>query len=148
MDVLISQIQCLPALPRVFYGRDQELKYFISIISGRGSARIAIRGAASVGKTVLALAVNHNPVISEMFGGHRYFVDCEGASDGEQLVAATAVQLGLKSIELNIVINHLSAIATGETPCPLSSTPLTMYGSHTRTAALWSVSSRCLRAAC
>ncbi|KAJ7104902.1 hypothetical protein C8R44DRAFT_987793 [Mycena epipterygia] len=114
----------LPASPKIFYGRDDEVTHIVNTIIESNPARIAICGAEGVGKTAVALAIIHNPPISKMFGVHRYFIECNGARSASQVATAIASQvataiathMGLESTEKRAVIRYLSAIATEETP--------------------------------
>ncbi|KAJ7431626.1 hypothetical protein B0H11DRAFT_843818 [Mycena galericulata] len=112
----LSTMSMLPASPKIFYGRDEEVMHIVNTIKHSKPARITICGAEGVGKTAVALAASHHPDISALFGVRRYFVECDGANDGKQLVAAIALHLGLESYGRKAVIRHLTALATEETP--------------------------------
>ncbi|KAJ7807908.1 hypothetical protein B0H14DRAFT_2525517 [Mycena olivaceomarginata] len=112
----LSSVSMLPASPKIFYGRDNEIQHLTKSITLSKPARIAICGAEGLGKTTLALAASHSPEISQMFGVHRYFVECEGARDGRQLIAAIAAHLNLEKSSRKHIIRHLSAISTETTP--------------------------------
>ncbi|KAJ7649290.1 hypothetical protein B0H17DRAFT_420287 [Mycena rosella] len=111
-------VSMLPASPKIFYGREEEVKHLTETIKRSMSdpARITICGAEGVGKTAVALATSHHSDVSQIFGIHRYFVECDGATDAKQLVAAIALHLNLESTGKKPVIRHLSTIATEETP--------------------------------
>ncbi|KAJ7018718.1 hypothetical protein C8F04DRAFT_365067 [Mycena alexandri] len=111
-----SGISMLPASPKIFHGRDEETAHVINTITRSKPARITICGAEGIGKTAVALAASHSPALAEMFKDHRYFVDCEGATDNKQLVAVIANQLALEGNGKKHVIRHLTATATEETP--------------------------------
>ncbi|KAJ7834504.1 hypothetical protein B0H13DRAFT_2426883, partial [Mycena leptocephala] len=111
-----SAVSMLPASPGIFYGREEELTHVVNTITQSKPARIAICGADGLGKTALALAASHSSDVSQMFGVHRYFVECEGAKDPKQLVAALATHLGVGSTSRKHVIRHLSTLATETTP--------------------------------
>ncbi|KAJ7768129.1 hypothetical protein DFH07DRAFT_306853 [Mycena maculata] len=115
----LSTISMLPASPKIFYGREEEVKHVVNTMKHSKPARITICGADGVGKTAIALCATHHPDISEMFGVHRYFVECEGATDVKQLCAAIAMSLGLESLGRKSVTRHLTAIATEENPALL-----------------------------
>ncbi|KAJ6535331.1 hypothetical protein DFH09DRAFT_115593 [Mycena vulgaris] len=112
----LTAVSMLPASPKIFYGRDEEVKHITNTIIHSKPARITICGSEGVGKTAVALAASHHPDMSQMFGPHRYFVECDGAGDAKQLVAAIALHLALESTGKKAVIRHLSALATEETP--------------------------------
>ncbi|KAJ7921780.1 hypothetical protein B0H13DRAFT_1866385 [Mycena leptocephala] len=115
-DLSRSAVSVLPASPKIFYGREEELTHVVNTITQSKPARIAICGADGLGKTALALAASHSSDVSQMFGIHRYFVECEGAKDPKQLVAALATHLGVESTSKKHVIRHLSTLATETTP--------------------------------
>ncbi|KAJ7933459.1 hypothetical protein B0H13DRAFT_2306871 [Mycena leptocephala] len=93
-DLSRSAVSMLPASPKIFYGRKEELTHVVNMITQSKPARIAICGADGLGKTALALATSHSSEVSQMFGIHRYFVECEDAKDSKQLIAALAAHLG------------------------------------------------------
>jgi Cdc6-like AAA superfamily ATPase len=106
----------LPASPKIFYGREEELTHVVNTITQSKPARIAICGADGLGKTAVALATSHSSEVSQMFGIHRYVVECEDAKDSKQLIAALAAHLGVESTSKKHVIRHLSTLATETTP--------------------------------
>ncbi|KAJ7819362.1 hypothetical protein B0H14DRAFT_2600689 [Mycena olivaceomarginata] len=111
-----STVSMLPASSKIFYGRDEQVQHLTRTITLSKPARVAICGAEGLGKTAVALAASHSPEISQMFGVHRYFVECDGARDPKQLVAAIAIHLQLEGTGRKHVIRHLTALATEETP--------------------------------
>ncbi|KAJ6487395.1 hypothetical protein C8R47DRAFT_512430 [Mycena vitilis] len=115
-DRTLTAVSMLPASPKIFYGRDEEVAHVTNTIMRSKPARIAICGADGVGKTAVALAASHNPDISRMFGVHRYFVECEGATDAKQLIAVLAQSLGLETTSRKHIIRHLKTTGTEETP--------------------------------
>ncbi|KAK7044398.1 hypothetical protein R3P38DRAFT_2878571 [Favolaschia claudopus] len=112
----ISTMSMLPSSPKIFYGRDDEVKHLVKTIithacpsssvpsnstSTPSAARICVLGAPGLGKTALALAASHSSEVSALFGPQRYFVDCEGDSvakvrDLKTLVTVIAAQIGLE----------------------------------------------------
>ncbi|KAF7344650.1 hypothetical protein MVEN_01625200 [Mycena venus] len=112
----LSTVSMLPASPKIFYGRDEEIQHLTKLITLSKPARIAICGTEGLGKTAVALATSHSPEISQMFGVHRYFIECDGARDPKQLVAAIAIHLQLEGTGRKHVIRHLTETATEETP--------------------------------
>ncbi|KAJ6480454.1 hypothetical protein C8R45DRAFT_1101025 [Mycena sanguinolenta] len=111
-----TAVSILPASPKIFYGRDEEVQHITKTITLARPARVAICGAEGMGKSALALAASHNPEICQMFGIHRYFVECEGTRDAKQLVAVIAFHLGLEGRGKKHVIRHFAALATETTP--------------------------------
>ncbi|KAJ7745178.1 hypothetical protein B0H14DRAFT_3897545 [Mycena olivaceomarginata] len=82
--------------PQIFYGRDEDIRLLTNLTTIWKPARIAICGAEGLGKTAVALAASHSPEISQMFGVHRYFVECDGARDVKQFIEAIAIHLRLE----------------------------------------------------
>ncbi|KAJ7173334.1 hypothetical protein C8R46DRAFT_113409 [Mycena filopes] len=110
-------IAILPASPKIFHGREEEVAHIINTtMRSKPAARISVCGAEGIGKTAVALAAVHSAELAETFKDHRYFVDCEGATDSKQLVAALANHLGLESGGKKRVVRHLTALATEASP--------------------------------
>ncbi|KAJ7719128.1 hypothetical protein B0H16DRAFT_1739598 [Mycena metata] len=110
-------VSMLPASPKIFHGRDEEIKHVINTITRSSpAARVTICGAEGIGKTAVALAASHSAELAEMFKDHRYFIECEGATDNKQLAATLANTLALEGRGKKHVIRHLTAIATETTP--------------------------------
>ncbi|KAJ7892493.1 P-loop containing nucleoside triphosphate hydrolase protein, partial [Mycena olivaceomarginata] len=84
----------LPSNPKIFHGRESELKQVIDIL-GRDLPRVAILGGGGMGKTSLARAVLHHPDIPSKFE-HKYFISVESATTVVELTALVGMQLGLK----------------------------------------------------
>ncbi|KAJ7311763.1 hypothetical protein DFH08DRAFT_450261 [Mycena albidolilacea] len=115
-----STVSMLPASPKIFYGRDEEIQHLTKLMTLSAPARIVVCGAEGLGKTSVAVAASHSPEISQMFGQHRYFVECEGATDVKQLVAAIAQHLNLEGTSRKHVIRHLGGLAKeGEAAPPV-----------------------------
>jgi hypothetical protein len=85
----------LPSKPKIFYGRESELKYLIETLSG-DSPRVAILGGGGMGKTSLARAALHHPKISTKFED-KYFISAESATTSIELAALIGLHLGLKA---------------------------------------------------
>ncbi|KAK7028647.1 NB-ARC domain-containing protein [Favolaschia claudopus] len=106
----------LPASPKLFYGRESELDSLVHALStqdDKSFARIAVLGPGGMGKTTLAMATLHHPLIIDKFGV-RHFISCESANSCGDLAAAIALHLGLApSRQLsNAVMQHLKQLAT------------------------------------
>ncbi|KAJ7626172.1 hypothetical protein FB45DRAFT_75915 [Roridomyces roridus] len=89
----------LPASPKIFYGRTDQLMHVVNAIllaSSSSPARITISGPVGIGKSALALAAAHSSSCASLFGVNRYWVDCGSAMDAKQLVARIAIALGLE----------------------------------------------------
>ncbi|KAJ7712622.1 P-loop containing nucleoside triphosphate hydrolase protein [Mycena metata] len=84
----------LPAIPKIFHGRELELVHIIKAL-GQDSCRIAILGAGGMGKTSLANAVLHHPKITDKYQSH-FFVACDSATNCIELAALIGSHLGLQ----------------------------------------------------
>jgi Cdc6-like AAA superfamily ATPase len=84
----------LPSKPKIFHGRESELKDIINILD-QESPRIAILGGGGMGKTSLARAVLHHLDTSTKFE-HRYFVSAESTTTSIELAALIGLHLGLE----------------------------------------------------
>ncbi|KAJ7789281.1 hypothetical protein B0H13DRAFT_1936455, partial [Mycena leptocephala] len=72
-----GSLSLLPAFPKIFHGRDSELKDIIEVLLCE-RARAAILGPGGIGKTTLAMAALHHPAIMEKYG-LMHFISCESA---------------------------------------------------------------------
>ncbi|KAJ7843419.1 hypothetical protein B0H14DRAFT_3689461 [Mycena olivaceomarginata] len=86
-------ISMLPSKPKIFYGRESEVKNIMTMLS-QASSRIAILGGGGMGKTSLAKAVLHHPDTSAKFQ-HRFFVSAEAATTSIELAALIGLHIGL-----------------------------------------------------
>ncbi|KAJ7871119.1 hypothetical protein B0H13DRAFT_2555641 [Mycena leptocephala] len=101
-----GSLYLLPASPKIFRGRDSELKDLIdSLLSD--PARVAILGPGGMGKTTLAMAALHHPEIMEKYN-LRHFISCESANTCGDLVTNIGLHLGLEpSFRLsNAIVHH------------------------------------------
>ncbi|KAJ7837740.1 hypothetical protein B0H13DRAFT_2421035 [Mycena leptocephala] len=101
-----GSLYLLPASPKIFRGRDSELKDLIdSLLSD--PARVAILGPGGMGKTTLAMAALHHPEIMEKYN-LRHFISCESANTCGDLVTNIGLYLGLEpSFRLsNAIVHH------------------------------------------
>ncbi|KAJ7462898.1 P-loop containing nucleoside triphosphate hydrolase protein, partial [Mycena latifolia] len=92
-----NSISMLPAKPKIFHGRESELKDIVDILHHK-SPRIAILGAGGMGKTSLAKATIHHPDITSKYE-QCFFVlaDCVTTSIG--LSVLIAEHIGLKPVK-------------------------------------------------
>ncbi|KAF8143239.1 hypothetical protein K438DRAFT_2109980 [Mycena galopus ATCC 62051] len=88
-----NSFSMLPAKPKIFHGREQELEDVLNLLSEK-SPRIAILGGGGMGKTTLARAALHHPDIASKFE-HRFFVSAEAATTSIELAALIGLHLGL-----------------------------------------------------
>ncbi|KAJ7849602.1 P-loop containing nucleoside triphosphate hydrolase protein, partial [Mycena leptocephala] len=87
-------LSLLPASPKLFHGRDSELRDLIDTVLV-DPARVVILGPGGIGKTTLAMAALHNPAIMEKYA-LRLFISCESASTCSDLVINIGSHLGLE----------------------------------------------------
>ncbi|KAJ7364614.1 P-loop containing nucleoside triphosphate hydrolase protein, partial [Mycena albidolilacea] len=83
-----------PAKPQIFHGRESELQHILDVLE-QDSPRIAILGTGGMGKTNLAIAVLHHPVVAAKYT-MLYFVTCQSTSSCAELVANIAAHIGLE----------------------------------------------------
>ncbi|KAJ7216416.1 hypothetical protein GGX14DRAFT_604681 [Mycena pura] len=106
-----SSLSMLPPSPKIFHGRESELKALVSMFL-QPSARGVILGPGGIGKTSLATAVMHDPDIVAKYT-QRYFVPCDSALTPAALLSLVASHLRLNQPESRVtpklVIRHLSA---------------------------------------
>ncbi|KAJ7737687.1 hypothetical protein B0H16DRAFT_102522 [Mycena metata] len=89
-----SSFSMLPSKPKIFHGRDSELRDIMEGLS-QDVPRIAILGGGGMGKTSLARAALHHPDTCAKFQ-HRFFVSAEPATTVIELAALVGLHLGLE----------------------------------------------------
>ncbi|KAI0039001.1 hypothetical protein FA95DRAFT_1684441, partial [Auriscalpium vulgare] len=89
----------LPARPSVFYGRDSYMVTILAMIENKNKLpiRAGILGPGGIGKTTLALAILHHPIVEQTFNERVYFVSCEGCLSISMLVKDLAQALGIRN---------------------------------------------------
>ncbi|KAF7333355.1 NB-ARC domain-containing protein [Mycena venus] len=104
-----GSLSVLPASPKIFHGREAELKDLVNILLA-DPARVAILGPGGMGKTTLAMAALHDPKVVKKYSTC-YFISCDSAHTSDSLVAIIASNLGLEASRglASTVIHHLSA---------------------------------------
>ncbi|KAJ7445334.1 hypothetical protein FB451DRAFT_1433443 [Mycena latifolia] len=104
-----NSMSILPAMPRIFHGRDSELQDIVNALTNE-PARVAILGPAGIGKTSLARAVIHHPDIPAKYG-NCFFVGCESATTSIELAGLIGSYLGLKPgpDQTKSVVQHFSS---------------------------------------
>ncbi|KAJ7496575.1 hypothetical protein FB451DRAFT_1359182 [Mycena latifolia] len=109
-----SSFLLLPGSPKIFYGRDAELREIMTSLLQPEAARIAILGPGGIGKSALSLTVLHHPEIISKFGLSRHFVACDAANSAVELVSLVGSFFGLKqqSNSAKGIVKHLSATAS------------------------------------
>jgi hypothetical protein len=108
-------LSLLPAIPKVFNGRESEFKEPVDTLLAE-PARVVILGPGGMGKTTLAVAALHNPKVANRYPT-RHFIPCDSAATRDSLVATVASNLGLElsQVSAKYVIHHLAI----EPPCLL-----------------------------
>ncbi|KAJ7720182.1 hypothetical protein B0H16DRAFT_1793701 [Mycena metata] len=89
-----TSFSLLPSKPKIFHGRDSELKDIIAVLS-QDAPRIAILGGGGMGKTSLARAALHYTDTCAKFP-NRFFVSAEAATTAVELAALVGLHLGLE----------------------------------------------------
>ena len=56
---------------------------------------MAILGPGGIGKTSIALAILHDPLVKDLYGDCRCFMSCEATTTADAVVRALADALGL-----------------------------------------------------
>ncbi|KAI0046213.1 TPR-like protein [Auriscalpium vulgare] len=87
----------MPAYPSIFYGRDSHLRVILKQLRHM-PAYVAIIGPGGIGKTTLALAILHHPMIIQKYGEHIHYVSCEGCLSEAMLIQNIAKVLGVDTI--------------------------------------------------
>ncbi|KAK7015019.1 hypothetical protein R3P38DRAFT_2998996 [Favolaschia claudopus] len=90
----------LPRAPRNFFGREQIVDGVVERIIAPSSGRVAILGAAGIGKTSVASQVLYDSRVVECFGNHRFFISCDAAGGKDELLTAIAGPLRLQGDKL------------------------------------------------
>ncbi|KAJ7737059.1 hypothetical protein B0H16DRAFT_1762764 [Mycena metata] len=89
-----NSLSMLPSKPKIFHGREKELKEIIEILV-KDTPRIAILGGGGMGKTSLARAALHHPDTCAKFE-NRFFISAEVTTTALELAALIGLHLGLE----------------------------------------------------
>jgi tetratricopeptide (TPR) repeat protein len=74
-----------PIAPEIFFGRDEVVSNFASLIVQNDQTRLAILGAGGIGKTSAALHILHHRDVVTRYEDRRYFVGCNAVTSAEAL---------------------------------------------------------------
>ncbi|THU86717.1 hypothetical protein K435DRAFT_605375, partial [Dendrothele bispora CBS 962.96] len=69
--------QATPAVPKIFYGRDDLIKTGVDYIINSAQAFLAILGPGGIGKTALAQKIIEMEAVKEKFEHRLYFIPCD-----------------------------------------------------------------------
>ncbi|KAJ7323044.1 P-loop containing nucleoside triphosphate hydrolase protein [Mycena albidolilacea] len=107
-----GSLSLLPPSPKIFHGRDSELKQLIEVLLCE-PARAAILGPGGMGKTTLAMAALHHPAVTEKYG-LRHFISCESADTLGDLVTTIGLHLGLEpsAMSSKTILRHFAQCGT------------------------------------
>ena len=89
------QASGIPPRPQYFYGRGAQAAAVVDQLSGPNAGRVAILGGPGMGKTSLALNVLHDPAVVQKFGTSVYFIACDAAEAGTDLLSIVAHHFGI-----------------------------------------------------
>ncbi|KAH7102285.1 hypothetical protein BKA62DRAFT_637681 [Auriculariales sp. MPI-PUGE-AT-0066] len=85
----------LPPRPSNFFGRGDEAQAVLRSILADHPARVSILGGPGMGKTSLALNVLHDARVEKRFGSNLFFVPCDSAENGSDLLAIVGHTFGM-----------------------------------------------------
>ncbi|KAJ7620267.1 hypothetical protein FB45DRAFT_1032953 [Roridomyces roridus] len=88
-----NSFSLLPSYPKIFHGRDWEVVQIVSGLS-QDSGRVVILGAGGMGKTSLARAAVHHPVLAAKYS-FCAFVPCDSVTGTINLAALIGSYIGL-----------------------------------------------------
>ncbi|KAJ7586745.1 P-loop containing nucleoside triphosphate hydrolase protein, partial [Mycena floridula] len=104
----------LPPAPKILHGRQNELNHVINALCQHDTARVAILGPGGIGKTSLAQAILHNPMIVAKYGGQLYWITCDSSESANDLIIVIATYFGVEttSNRIHAILRYLEAMST------------------------------------
>ncbi|KAJ6537614.1 hypothetical protein B0H19DRAFT_371870 [Mycena capillaripes] len=101
----------LPGSPKIFRGREVELKHLLSHLLSLEASCSAILGPGGIGKSSLALAALYHPDVLDVFGERRFFIPLDSARSPTDLLSLVAAYFGLdqQGKVTKSIIKYLSA---------------------------------------
>ncbi|HXH37940.1 MAG TPA: SIR2 family protein, partial [Thermoanaerobaculia bacterium] len=106
--------EVIPTLPHQgpCFGRKTEVAAIVEALLSAAPTRIAVLGTGGIGKTTVALAALRDLQVAARFGGRRFFVRCDAATNRDGLVSVIAAHLSITSgAQLSSAV--LAALASG-----------------------------------
>ncbi|KAF8183223.1 hypothetical protein K438DRAFT_1975095 [Mycena galopus ATCC 62051] len=102
-----ESLSLLPASPKIFHGRDSELKEIVDTLATDAPARITILGPGGMGKTTLAMAALHHPTLIEKYS-LTHFISCESVDSCAELMTKIGLHLRLEPSRLlsKTIVHH------------------------------------------
>ncbi|KAH7102277.1 hypothetical protein BKA62DRAFT_829384 [Auriculariales sp. MPI-PUGE-AT-0066] len=85
----------IPPRPSHFFGRGDEAQAVLRGILVDHPAHVGILGGPGMGKTTLALNVLHDPQVKKRFGINVFFIPCDSAENGSDLLAIVGHTFGM-----------------------------------------------------
>ncbi|EJD46537.1 hypothetical protein AURDEDRAFT_136851 [Auricularia subglabra TFB-10046 SS5] len=129
-------LQELEAVPKLYFGREAETLVAVDTLTSSTAGRVAVLGGPGMGKTTLALAVLHHPVIATRFAYRRYFVACDAAEGQSSCLAIIAGAFGIVGSDVQTVQqNLLQELSQGPTLLVLDNFESTWESPETRAEA-------------
>ncbi|KAJ7494215.1 hypothetical protein B0H11DRAFT_2003702 [Mycena galericulata] len=105
-----SLMSLLPARPKIFHGRDNELRQIIHDLLEKSPACIVILGPGGIGKSSLALAALHHEQIIEAFP-NRFFIPCDSAHSLTDLLSLLTAYFDLEGKPSKAIVKHLTRLS-------------------------------------
>ncbi|KAJ7592497.1 P-loop containing nucleoside triphosphate hydrolase protein [Mycena floridula] len=99
----------LPSVPKIIHGREHELAQILNTLSEPDTARVAILGPGGIGKTSLAQAILHHPIIVAKHCTHRYWISCDSSKSIKDLIGIISTHFGVDT-QVSVILQRLQAI--------------------------------------